>query len=125
MWNKIDLLAPDERQARINSAARRPRTVAASAITGEGLDRLLCLIEGELAAGSDEFEVHLDAASGDDLAWLYRRAEVLERTSDPDDSSIRLRVRMPAERVEQAAARFGARWQRHVPGRTGGEQAAE
>ena len=125
VWNKIDLLPPDERQARITAAERRPRTVAASAITGEGLDRLLRLIEGELATGSDEFEVHLDAASGDDLAWLYRRAEVLERTSDPDDSSIHLRVRMPAERVEQAAARFGTRWRRHVSGRTGGEQAAE
>jgi len=125
VWNKIDLLAPDERQAMINSAERRPRTVAVSALRGEGLDRLLACIEQELAAGSNEFEVHLDAASGDDLAWLYRRAEVLERTSDPEGGSIRLRVRMPAERVEQAAARFGARWQRHVPDRKGSEQAAE
>ncbi len=125
VWNKIDLLSPDERQAIVNSAARRPRTVALSALTGEGLERLLSCIERELAAGSDQFEVHLDAASGDDLAWLYRRAEVLERASDRDGSSIHLRVRLPASRIDQAKARLGARIRPIAPGQALADIAAE
>ena len=124
VWNKIDLLEPVARSAAVNAAARRARTVAISAKTGEGLEDLLTAIETEVAAGADLFEVLIDAGAGDDLAWLYRRAEVLQRTDEPD-GSLRLKVRMPPERVDQAANHFGAKWQRFVPGGPAGEQAAE
>jgi GTP-binding protein HflX len=124
VWNKIDLLAPGGREAMINSAARRPRTVAASALTGEGLERLLELVEAEVATGASEFEVRLGAAAGDDLAWLYRRAEVLERVSAAD-GSLRLRVRMPAERVPLAEARLGQRFRPTAAGKPLADQAAE
>ena len=124
VWNKIDLMEQVARAAAMNAAARRALSVATSAATGEGLDQLLTVIEAGVAAGADLYEVRIDATAGDDLAWLYRRGEVLERLDDPD-GAVRLKVRMPLERVEQAASRFGARWQRFVPGRAAGEQAAE
>jgi GTP-binding protein HflX len=98
--------------------------VAASALTGEGLERLLELVEAEVATGASEFEVRLGAAAGDDLAWLYRRAEVLERVSAAD-GSLRLRVRMPAERVPLAEARLGQRFRPIEAGKPLADQAAE
>jgi GTP-binding protein HflX len=117
VWNKLDLLQESNREAVANAALRRPLAVAASALTGEGLDRLLEVIEEEVAAGSEEFEVVLDPAAGDDLAWLYRQGEVLER-GEAGDESLHLRVRMPADKVPLAERRFGERWRRLKPGRS-------
>jgi hypothetical protein len=41
LWNKVDLLEGEDREALLNEAARREDVVALSAVTGEGLDALL------------------------------------------------------------------------------------
>ena len=46
--NKIDLLDPAERDSLLNQALRNTQTVALSAATGEGCDRLLAMLDGRL-----------------------------------------------------------------------------
>ncbi|HUH50117.1 MAG TPA: GTPase HflX, partial [Mycoplana sp.] len=41
VWNKIDDLQPEARDALVQKAAATPNTIAVSALTGEGVDRLL------------------------------------------------------------------------------------
>ena len=51
VWNKLDLLPPEERASREAQALRKPGCVLLSAVTGEGIAPLLELIEGRLGAG--------------------------------------------------------------------------
>lgn len=61
----------------------RGGNTAISAVTGEGLNELLILIESRISA---QFfipaEYKLDAADGKSLAWLHANGKVMEQTSD-------------------------------------------
>ncbi len=71
VWNKTDLLPPDEREARETEAARNPRVVSISALTGVGIDALTAAIEAELAEESQTEALHLRFADGKARAWLH------------------------------------------------------
>lgn len=107
VWNKLDLLPPEERAAREAQALRRPGTVLVSAVTGEGLGPLLELIEGRLGAEDTIYEVLLDAQDGKGQAWLHDRGEVLSRRNF-EDGRMLMKVRLTADKAGQALARFGA-----------------
>ena len=109
VWNKIDLLAEAERERLLNIAGLKPREerpALVSALTGDGLDRLLARIEDVLAAGRTTIEVTLRADDGEGLAWAYRNAEVMERRED-EDGQVRLTLRVAPERLARVQARFG------------------
>ncbi|MDR3511148.1 MAG: GTPase HflX [Caulobacteraceae bacterium] len=97
VWNKIDLVAEDEREALVARAARAVETrgrivVPVSAATGEGIDALL----ERLAALVDQGEpvtARLPANDGKALAWLYRHGRIIDRT-DAEDGSVSLSVRL-------------------------------
>lgn len=94
--NKIDLLTPDDKESLINRAGREsapPRT-ALSALTGEGCENLLKVIDKRLSDSFLEVEVSIAITNGAALSWLYQHAEVLERIDGED--AIRLKVRMDA-----------------------------
>jgi GTP-binding protein HflX len=102
--NKIDLLSPAQREAVVNRARREPGAVMISAITGEGVDELLALVDRRLGTTRETIAIELAAADGADLAWLYRHGQVLER-EDHADGAIRLKVQLePSD-----AARFARR----------------
>ncbi len=84
LLNKIDLLEPDVRERVENAAARTPEQVAASASTGEGIDRLLKAIEERLSAGRQVVELDVPLNDGQTLAWLYAKGVVEERHDDED-----------------------------------------
>jgi GTP-binding protein HflX len=107
VWNKLDRLAPEERQLREAQAQRKPSCVLVSALTGEGLGQLLVAIEDRLGAADAVYQIVLDSADGQGLAWLHDRGEVLERQDDPD-GCMRVAVRLTTEKAGQAMARFGA-----------------
>ncbi len=107
VWNKLDRLTPEERQLREAQAQRKPDCVLVSALTGEGLGHLLVAIEDRLGAADAVYQIILDSADGQGLAWLHDRGEVLERQDDPD-GRMRVAVRLTAEKAGQAMARFGA-----------------
>ena len=101
--NKIDLLDEEAREKVHNQAARNPDTVPVSALTGEGADELLALLERRLALSRRIVEYSLSHADPSAIAWLYDHGEVLSRRDD--GGYVRLRVGMK----ESDIARFERR----------------
>ncbi len=66
--------------------------IAVSALTGEGLPRLLAEIDARLAAGLLDVRLDVPVSDGAKLAWVYRHGEVLERHDD--ETHVHLRLRM-------------------------------
>ena len=107
VWNKADRLSPGERERLVNLAGRKtPRPLLVSALTGEGVDDLTALIEERIANTRTTFEVSLDAADGAGASWLYRNAEVLEKTVS-EDGHMAMTVRVDPAKVGVLSARFG------------------
>jgi GTP-binding protein HflX len=93
--NKADLLPEAERNNLRNFAQRlsgekapalnslretaSAGTVALSALTGEGIDALLALLDLRLSAGNAAYEIKVPVADGAALAWLYQHGRVLDR----------------------------------------------
>jgi len=75
----------------------REGAIAVSALTGEGLERLLAAVDARLSAVMTEADYALSPSDGARLAWLYQHGEVIGREDRED--SIRIRVRLhPADR---------------------------
>jgi GTP-binding protein HflX len=91
-WNKIDLLPPDER-ARILAEAERKEDVAPlSALTGEGVGRLLDRVAGKLRAGSSLRTIRLPASDGEAIAWLHANGEVVGQRTEGLETEIEVRI---------------------------------
>ncbi len=71
VWNKSDLLSPEAREAVEARAARDDTRFAISAITGDGLDRLLAAIAVSLAGAKTVETVKLPFSDGKKRAWLF------------------------------------------------------
>jgi GTP-binding protein HflX len=96
--NKIDLLSPEQRDVLRNQASRSAATVPISAVTGEGLDALVRLLDERITTGREVLDVTLESSDGASIAWLYRHGEVLSRADA--DGSTRLKVSLdPANRA--------------------------
>ncbi len=110
VWNKIDLLPPEERERMVNTAVRAGETerpVLVSALTGEGTSGLLDMIEAQITAGRVTLSVRLPAEDGEGLGWLYRHGEVMDRETDAD-GLLHVSLRILPERVDLVKRRFGA-----------------
>ena len=105
--NKLDLLAPRQRAGLAGrggegaASAAHPAghpgglppgndacAVAASALTGAGIDDVIGVIDARLAAARRIVEVRVPYADGATLAWLYRHGEVLERADDGGEARL-------------------------------------
>jgi GTP-binding protein HflX len=108
-WNKTDLLDPEALARCRAEAARSDDVLLGSAMSGDGLDRLVAVVEGRIARGEDVVEIELEASDGARLAWLYRHGTVLERQDGgactrlkvalADDARARLERRFPAAAI--------------------------
>ncbi|MBI3453680.1 MAG: GTPase HflX [Rhodospirillales bacterium] len=96
--NKIDLLSADRRAQVGNQAARHPLAVPLSAIGGEGCDRLLALIDGQLAAARETVDLVVGRSDGASIAWLYEHGEVLARSDDGVETHLTVSLD-PADRA--------------------------
>lgn len=94
-WNKIDLLAAEEKEAVIAEAARREDVVTISAISGEGIDALKARISDKLQSGAQLHTVSLPAGEGGKIAWLHARGDVIDQ--ETRDSQVHLTVRLSPE----------------------------
>ena len=97
IWNKIDLLLPEDREATVSRAKRQGGghsmpVAAVSAETGEGCEALLQFL-AELVDQGALIEAHLGAGDGEALAWLYRHGRVVERQED-EEGGVQLSVRL-------------------------------
>jgi len=103
--NKIDLLAPEERQATRNAAARGAGVVAGSAVTGEGCDTLLAEIEALLFSRRTIFTLRLGHDEGRAVSWLYGHGEVQDRADG--EEGVDLTVEMTEKEFFQFQKEFG------------------
>ncbi len=100
VWNKADLLPPEERAEAVNDARRaHPPAVLVSAVTGQGCDDLLGVV-ASLVDEAPPVDVYAPAGEGAAIAWLYRHGRVIER-SDGKDGSVRLAVSLTAQALGQ------------------------
>ena len=110
VWNKIDCLDGEARARVLNLAERQPsdrRPVAVSALTGEGMDRLVGAIERRLSESRQTIEVSVDPADGAGLSWLYRHSEVLAKDVH-DDGRLIVTVRADADNPARVRAKFNS-----------------
>jgi GTP-binding protein HflX len=91
-WNKVDLLAGEDRDALIEEAKRRDDVVPISALTGEGLDRLSECMAAKLRSGEEVHQIALAAGEGSKIAWLHSRGEVLDQSFE--EGQVQLSVRL-------------------------------
>jgi GTP-binding protein HflX len=109
VWNKIDRLDAEGRARVQNLAERQPaerRPVVASALSGEGLDRLTAAIERRLAEKRLTLDLSLDPADGAGLSWLYRHSEVLSKDMN-EAGRLAVTVRADPEQAARVRAKFG------------------
>jgi GTP-binding protein HflX len=109
VWNKFDRFDAEGRARILNLAERQPaewRPVVVSALSGEGLDRLIGAIEGRLAETRLTLDLSLDPADGAGLSWLYRHSEVLAKDMD-EHGKLAVTVRADPEQAARVRAKFG------------------
>ena len=110
-WNKIDRIDAAERERLDNMSQRLPaadRPALVSAVTGEGIDRLIGHIEDKLGATRIVLELDLDPIDGAGASWLYRNAEVLDKTFT-DAGRLAMTVRVDPSKVALVRAKFETR----------------
>ena len=103
VFNKVDGLTEVQREG-----LRRQGALLVSARTGEGLDKLLAIIEKKLDAGLIEVDLELPHEKHALVSDLYRTAHILKQT--PTDSGTRMRLRIDRgnwERIAREAGRKG------------------
>jgi GTP-binding protein HflX len=104
VWNKVDRLDEAQR-AGLTVGQGDAGPLVVSALTGEGVDRLLAAIEARLARGRKLVELTLASADGQGLHWLYEHTEVMARRDD-EEGGVHVTVRVPADGVERVRRRF-------------------
>jgi GTP-binding protein HflX len=109
VWNKLDRLDGPARERIRNLAERQARRpVLVSALSGEGLDRLIANIETRLAAKRVTLDLVLDVADGAGVSWLHRHTEVMTKTLR-DDGGLAMTVRADPANAEKVRAKFGSK----------------
>ena len=89
VFNKADLLSESERKhlwERLND-----RQISVSALSGEGIDKLLNMLKVYFRKNVVETEVVVNADDGKRIAEIYRTAEVLERVDNDDKILFKIR----------------------------------
>jgi GTP-binding protein HflX len=110
VWNKIDRQSDADRARLFNLVARQDaqrRPVAVSALSGEGIDRLVETIEARIAQNRSLLELVVDGSDGAGISWLHRNTEVLSRT-DRDDGMVVMSVRVDPSKAGAVRAKFSA-----------------
>ena len=77
--NKVDLLPEASRDHLVNQAERDLNHVPLSALTGEGVERLLKRLAALLDESRQQYVIDLGLQDGAALAWLHRHGEVIAR----------------------------------------------
>jgi GTP-binding protein HflX len=99
VWNKLDLLPPDDRAALQAQAARSDTVLALSALTGEGLDRLTATISAAFDEARTDHILTLGFADGRRRAWLH--AEGVVQSETETETGHRIDVRWTARQEQR------------------------
>lgn len=90
--NKIDLLDEAGRRYLEENAARNANVVPLSAVSGEGTERFLQLVEDKLSANFRMVEVTTDAADGKLISWIYKNTDVISAAAKGEQMILRLKA---------------------------------
>ncbi|WP_395459776.1 GTPase HflX [Azospirillum melinis] len=90
--NKIDALDEESRAAILAQTGRNPRAVAVSALSGEGIDNLDCLLDQRMNVNRQVVDLSVGLDDGAALAWLYARGEVLDRRDDEEYAHLHVSI---------------------------------
>lgn len=94
VWNKIDLVPDfvrDGLMAELERISERLIAVPVSAVTGEGVDELIDVIEEVLDRGRARFRARLSNKDGAFRAWLYENTQVEDESySETGEASLTL-----------------------------------
>jgi GTP-binding protein HflX len=108
VFNKIDLLSPEERAGLKSRNGSLTAPVAISALTGEGISDLLQRLDRLLDSQSLTLELRLAPDDGAGLAWAYSHGRVLTRKNRNDGIQLTLAIE-PADQ-----GRFEKRFGEHL-----------
>lgn len=98
IWNKVDLLSADQREAVLSSARfEEQRPLLVSSLTGEGMNRLLETIDKRLGEGDRVYRLTVPVEEGRLVHWLHDNAEIME-TATADDGDTTFKVRVASEK---------------------------
>ncbi|ADM10429.1 GTP-binding protein HFLX [Parvularcula bermudensis HTCC2503] len=116
VWNKIDLLSPDDQHTAVLTAAHRstfaeatllsPLVSAVSAHSGEGLEGLFGAIDHLLTQDYTLFHVRLGPADGAADAWLHAHGDIREIVETGEVGHRVISVRLSEKSAGQFRSRF-------------------
>ncbi|MGO1117541.1 GTPase HflX [Rhodovibrionaceae bacterium A322] len=82
--NKIDLVEPEDLETLQLATNRADDKVLLSAVTGDGVEDFLSVVEKQLQSSHRQVTVDLAHSDGETLAWLYRHGQVVSREDDEE-----------------------------------------
>ncbi|WP_422826957.1 GTPase HflX [Thalassococcus sp. BH17M4-6] len=91
IWNKVDLLEPEAREAARTRAEREPDILALSALTGDGLEAFLDEVKLRLEAETSTETLRLGFDEGHRRAWLFERGLVEHEQETEEGFSLTVR----------------------------------
>ncbi|WP_112610239.1 GTPase HflX [Rhizobium sp. WW22] len=106
VWNKIDRLEPEAHDAIVQKASTAENVIAVSAITGEGVDRLMDEISRRLSGVLTETTITLPVEKLALLPWLYNHA-IVDNREDNEDGTVTLDVRLTETEAAELERRMG------------------
>ena len=106
VWNKIDRLEPEAREALVQKAESQPNVVAVSAISGEGVDALLDEINRRLSGVLVDRDVIVPLTQLQLLPWIYDHS-VVDAREDMEDGNVRLELRLTETEAAELDRRLG------------------
>ena len=106
VWNKIDRLEPEAREALVQKAESQPNVIAVSAISGEGIDRLLGEINQRLSGVLVDREVVVPVMQLQLLPWIYDHS-IVDAREDLEDGNVRLELRLTETEAAELDRRLG------------------
>jgi GTP-binding protein HflX len=101
--NKIDLLEPEARNTLLEQNGEAG-AIAVSALTGEGIPKLLHRLDQMLGKEQNVLKLTLDAADGAGLAWAYRHGRILNRRDNA--KGVALTVAVDPQDMDRFRNRF-------------------
>lgn len=107
-WNKADLLSEDLYQTLGQTAQTNTpnKAVLLSAVSGDGLDKLVGLIAGQLRETAILAVIELSPADGSARSWLHEHSDVRTEKANPETGDIELAVSFSATELGQFQAQF-------------------
>lgn len=92
VFNKADLLTPDDLVHWRNKTEKKSNAVLVSAVSGEGCGRLLELIRQKLARGHKLCQVEFPSEDGQFQAWLYQNSTVLKLENNESTHTLNISI---------------------------------